>query len=194
MGKSAEREDGWPRRAVTTMIGGGLAVYGLWVLLRIPAALRSGWLVSPPRIIGPRAWTWTAGLAGSPWLGWTVTGTDWIVSAVLVIGGIEVIFRHTRGIRAAVVALAIKLLLRVLGIPFMFALALGWVVFDSSDPRFKQLAQVPLVVQRYIWWWSMVPALVWTLVLAGAILWLRRELATTAGSDGIRATGDTPDC
>ena len=188
MGKSGKRDDWRLRRAVTATIGGALAIYGLWILLRIPATLRSTWLVSPPRITGPLAWIWTV---GSPWLNWILVGTNWVVCAVLVAGGIAVIMRDSRGMRAAAAASAVEVIMSVPTILLMLSFALGWVAFDTSDSRLRQLAESPLALQRYISWAGVAYLLVESSLFGGAFVWLRRELAITREGERIPAPGDT---
>ena len=171
------RSAAWPRLR-PGVVGSLLAVYGLWGLVRIPSLLRSPvfpLMTSAPQglIKGPLAALWSLGF---PWSAWIEQILGWVTDIAFVVGGISIILRRASGTRIALVGVVIEMISLAQQSLFAVSLALGWVVFDLSQPVLQRFGQLPRGVQQASWWLFAAFNVVEFLIFVAAFVWLRRGL------------------
>ena len=152
-----------------------MILYGLGTLMGVPAAARqlssAEW---PPVLVGPLAPFWNL---PALW-GWPLVGMGWLLCLLMVVGGVGVIARWSKGMRIAVVALYGLLLFDVPGMLFSMSLALGWVSFGGDYVLHRP--SDTMAFRGVLWGMFAVSVIHVVAVLLGA-QWVRRQLRQIEG-------------
>ena len=183
-----------PRRS-RAVLGILLSAYGLYAVVQWSRAVRS----SLPAIAGSALRTVGWWPVAPPWLSALDndlrSGVYIVCCAALLICGVGVVFGHRLSTRITMVALATLIGLWLVGLPFDIGLTCGWVTFDFgkiSATALHEAAHVPPEVLRNLRpevvrvgaALGMVFSALKTLLIAGALVWLRREAARDASASG----------
>ncbi len=156
-------------------LGGLMVLYGIGCLTGAPAAARqlssAEW---PPVLVGPLAPFWNL---PALWA-WPLVGMGWLLCLLMVVGGVGVIARWSKGMRIALVALYGLLLLDVHGMLFAISVALGWVSFGGDYVLHRPSDIMSL---RRVFWGMLAIFVIQAVALLLSVQWVRRQLRQVKG-------------
>ncbi len=156
------------------ILGGLMILYGIGTLVGVPAAARRLSSEGPPVLVGPLATFWRL----LPLWGWPAVGMQWVLCLLIVLGGVAVIARWSKGMRIAVVALYGLLLFDVPGMLFAMSLALGWVTFGGDYVLHRPSDTMAF---RGVLWGMFAISVVWVVAILLSVQWVRRQLRQVEG-------------
>jgi len=181
-------------RPSKTVLGIILSAYGLYAVVQWSRAVHSPWHLFAPSVVRTVKW-WPV---APPWLSvlndHLHTAAYLVCCTALLIGGVSVACGHRLSTRIVTVALATLIGLWLIGLPFDIGLACGWLTLDYSKINATDLAKavhMPPEALRHLQpepirlgaSLGLISSTFGMLVIAAALVWLRREVARDASAD-----------